>query len=223
VSRVGDIVWNDILPRSPVFTTGEVTELGGMDVRNVSRDLSRLAEDGRIVRIRRGLWAITGHPDFSPYAVVPHLFEEADAGYISFFTALNLHGLIEQIPQLIEVATRINKKSLETPVGTYEFHQLQDELYGGFEPADRRWSYLLATPEKAIFDALYISVRKGRQFARFPELEVNGGFSEQKLTDWIERIEDRRIRTAVVRRWKESSGEIDNSSGGGARALPSGD
>ncbi len=214
MTRVAEIVWNDILPRSPVFTTGEVTELGGMDVRNVSRDLSRLAEDGRIVRIRRGLWAVTGHPDFSPYAVVPHLFEEKDAGYVSFFTALNLHGMIEQIPQLIEVATRINKKSLETPVGTFEFHQLQDELYGGFEPADRRWSYLLATPEKAIFDALYISVRKGRQFARLPELEFNEGFSERTLTDWIERIEARSIRTAVVRRWKELSGQIENAETG---------
>lgn len=210
MTRVGELVWKDILPRSPVFTTAEVAELGGMDVRNVSRDLSSLAEDDRIVRIRRGLWAVRGHPDFSPYVVVPHLFEEEHAGYVSFFTALNLHGMIEQIPQLIEVATRINKKSLETPVGTFEFHQLQDALYGGFEPADQQWSYLLATPEKAIFDALYISVRKGRQFARFPELEVNEGFSERTLTDWIERIESRSIRTAVVRRWKELSAKIEN-------------
>lgn len=214
MTRVGDIVWNEILPRSPVFTTGEVAELGGMDVRNVSRDLSSLAEDGRIVRIRRGLWAITGHPDFSPYVLVPYLFEEEDAGYVSFFTALNLHGMIDQIPQLIELATRINKKSLETPVGTFEFHQLQEALYGGFEPADQRWSYLLATPEKAIFDALYISVRKGRQFARFPELEVSEGFSERTVTDWIERIEARSIRTAVVRRWKELSRKIENAQTG---------
>lgn len=29
---------------------------------------------------------------------------------------------------LIEVATRINKKSVDTPFGTYEFHQLQEDL-----------------------------------------------------------------------------------------------
>lgn len=209
MTKVGEIVWNEILPRSPVFTTGEVAELAEMDVRNVSRDLSNLAEDDHVVRIRRGLWAVRGHPDFSPYVVVPHLFEEEDAGYVSFFTALNLHGMIEQIPQLIEVATRINKKSLDTPFGTYEFHQLQDNLYGGFEPADRRWSYLLATPEKAIFDALYISVRKGRQFARFPELEPTDEFCRQSLNEWMDRIEAPSIKTAVHRRWGELRGRLE--------------
>lgn len=203
MSRVSEIVWNEILPRSPVFTTSEVAELGDMNPRNVSRDLSKLAEKGSITRVRRGLWAVSGHPDFSPYAVVPYLFEDEDAGYVSFFTALSLHGMIEQIPQLIEVATRINKKSLETPFGTYEFHQLQERLFGGWEPADRRWSYLLATPEKAVFDAMYISVRKGRQFARFPELVLPDDFSESALLNWVGRLGSRRLESAVGKRWQE--------------------
>lgn len=203
MSRVSEIVWNEILPRSPVFTTSEVAELAGMAVGNVSRGLSKLADAGSITRVRRGLWAISGHPDISPYVVVPHLFEEEDAGYVSFFTALNLHGMIDQIPQLIEVATRFNKKSVETPFGTYEFHQLQEKLFGGWEPADRRWSYLLATPEKAVFDAMYISVRKGRQFARFPELTLPEDFSERALAGWIERLDSPVIQKAVRTRWSE--------------------
>lgn len=203
MTRVSEIVWNEILPRAPVFTTAEVAELGEMDVRNVSRDLSRLAEDGQVTRVRRGLWAVSGHPDFSPYVVVPYLFEEEDAGYVSFFTALNQHGMIEQIPQLIEVATRINKKSLDTPFGTYDFHQLKAELYGGWEPADQRWSYLLATPEKAIFDSMYISVRKGRQFTHFPELVLTEEFSDQEVLEWIDRLDSSSIRSAVESRWSE--------------------
>lgn len=208
MTRVGELVWNEILPRTPVFTTSELAELGDMDVRNVSRDLSKLAENGQVTRVRRGLWAVSGHPDFSPYAVVPYLFEEDDAGYVSFFTALNLHGMIEQIPQLIEVATRINKQALDTPFGTYEFHQLQSELYGGWEPADQRWSYLLATPEKAIFDSMYISVRKGRQFARFPELDLTAKFSEKALFEWIGRVGSLSIRTALENRWNRLREEL---------------
>lgn len=209
MTRVSEIVWNEVLPRAPVFTTAEIAELAQMDVRNVSRDLSRLASDGLVKRVRRGLWAVSGHPDFSPYVVVPYLFEEEDAGYVSFFTALNLHGMIEQIPQLIEVATRINKKSLDTPFGTYDFHQLQQDLYGGWKPADQRWSYLLATPEKAIFDSLYISVRKGRQFARLPELVLTEEFSEQKVVGWIDRIDSRRIHSAVRNRWSKVRAQLD--------------
>lgn len=203
MTQVSEIIWNELLPRSPVFTTSRVAELAGMDVRNVSRDLGKLADSGQITRVRRGLWAASGHPDFSPYAVVPYLFEEREAGYVSFFTAFSLHGMIDQIPHLIEVATRLNKKSLETPFGTYEFHQLQEALFGGWEPADRRWSYLLATPEKAVFDALYISARKGRQFARFPDLELTEDFSQGALTDWVERIQSGSLRRAVQKRWKE--------------------
>ncbi len=203
MSKVSRIIWNDVLPRSPVFTTAEVAELGEIDVSYVSRSLSKLADDGRVTRVRRGLWAVSGHPDFSPYVIVPHLFEDEDSGYISFFTALNQHGMIEQIPQLIEVATRINKKSLATPFGTYEFHQLQDALYDGWKPADQRWSYLLATPEKAIFDSIYISVRKGRQFARFPELMLTADFSEDNLRAWIEELGSPSLRTAVENRWRQ--------------------
>lgn len=208
MTNVSQIIWNDILPRAPVFTTAEVAELGDMDRSYVSRSLSKLADDGQVTRIRRGLWAVSGHPDFSPYAVVPYLFEEEDAGYVSFFTALSQHGMIEQIPRLIEVATRINKKSLETPFGTYEFHKLQEALYGGWKPADRRWSYLLATPEKAIFDAIYISVRKGRQFARFPELLLTADFSEEELLAWIDELDSSSIRTAVQNRWIQLKDQV---------------
>lgn len=157
MSRAMEIIWREILPGSPLFTTSQVTQLARMDVRNVSRDLPKLADDGLVTRVRRGLWAVSGHPDFSPYAVVPHLFEEEDAGYVSFFTALHLHGMIEQIPQLIEVATRINKKSLDTPFGTYQFHQLQPELYDG----------------------------------------------------WIDRIDARRIHSAVRNRWNALQAELE--------------
>lgn len=208
MTRVGELIWNEILPRSPVFTTAEVAELGELDVPYVSRSLSKLAEEGQVTRVRRGLWAVSGHPDFSPYAIVPYLFEEEDAGYVSFFTALNQHGMIEQIPQLIEVATRINKKSLETPFGTYEFHQLMEPLYGGWKPADQRWSYLLAKPEKAIFDTIYISVRKGQQFVRLPELTLTEDFSEDDLLGWIERLESLSIRNAVKSRWSRLREEI---------------
>lgn len=208
MSRVSEIIWNEILPRTPVFTTAEVAETGNIDVSYVSRSLSKLAEDEQVTRIRRGLWAVSGHPDFSPYVVVPYLFENEDAGYVSFFTALNQHGMIEQIPQLIEVATWINKKSLDTPFGTYDFHKLQDALYGGWKPADQRWSYLLATPEKAIFDAIYISIRKGRQFASFPELTLTAEFSEDELLGWIDELGSESIRNAVENRWTQLKGQV---------------
>jgi len=60
-------------------------------------------------------------------------------------------------------------------------------------------------------DALYISVRKTRQFARFPRLDVTEEFSEQGMTEWIDRTDSESIRTAVVRRWNELREELEEA------------
>jgi predicted transcriptional regulator of viral defense system len=72
-----------------------------------------------VTRIKRGLWAVTRHPDFSPFALVPYLFAHGQKGYVSLLTALNLHGMIEQIPRSIQIATT-QRPRLKTPVATFE-------------------------------------------------------------------------------------------------------
>lgn len=202
MSRVSDVVWNEILPRSPVFTTGEVARRAGVTSPNASAALSRMADRDLITRVRRGLWAITGDPEFDPHVVVPHLFEREDDGYVSFFSALSLHGMIDQIPRMVEVASRVNKKTVQAPFATYDFHQIQRRLFGGFEPVDRAWSYLLATPEKALFDVMYIGSRKGRQFSHLPELSRPRPFSERQVEQWISKLRSDPIVRAVSGRWE---------------------
>lgn len=212
VSEIDRTIWRELLPSTPVFTTRQVRERTESRPETVSRRLRDLADDGILVRIRRGLWGMPDHPDFSPYAVVPHLFEEARAGYVSLVTALHLHGLIEQIPQTIHVVTTTRRRSLETPVGHYDFHTIAEELFGGFTPYDRQWSFQIARPEKALFDVCYFSVRKGRRFSRLPELAVPDDFDRGEFRHWVEMVEDEPLRRAVQRRGLEVGairGEID--------------
>ena len=121
MKKVVQIVWSELLPLSPVFTTREVARRAGVALSNASRDLAELEKNGMLVRVRRGLWAVLGHPDFSPYAVVPHLFAEQPSGYVSLLSALNLHGMMEQIPRVVQIATTVQRPKLQTPVGAYEF------------------------------------------------------------------------------------------------------
>lgn len=83
MNRVSRVIWNDLLPRSPLFSTAAVAELAGIGLPVASRDLGKLEREGVITRITRGLWAVPTHPDFSPYAVVPHLFAEQLGGTAS--------------------------------------------------------------------------------------------------------------------------------------------
>lgn len=206
--KVARIIWNELLPTSPVFSTAEVAERAGVALSNASRDLGGLEEDGMVVRVRRGLWAVPGHPDFSAYAVVPHLFTERPGGYVSLLSALNLHGIMDQIPRAVQVVTTGQRPKLRTPVGTYEFHAISPGLFGGHGPYRRTGNFDIATPEKAIFDTLYISARKGRRFAFLPELELPTGFASSDVAQWIGRIDHLPLRIAVQERWDEVASRV---------------
>lgn len=209
MKKVAQTVWTEMLPRSPVFTTAEVAERAAVAPSNVSRDLAELEKSGMLLRVRRGLWAIQGHPDFSPYAVVPHLFGEPPGGYVSLLSALNLHGMMEQIPRLVQVVTTGQRPKLRTPVGTYEFYQIAPKLFGGYGLYRRTGNFDIATPEKALFDTLYLSARKGRRFAALPEIELAGDFSRPEVERWLERIEHPPLRTAVRERWAKLASRVD--------------
>src|SRR5580704_6153918 len=111
MTQVGPIVLRDVTPRAPIFTTATAAAAADVSPDTASRGLARLQEQGLVTRLVRGLWADTRHPDFSPYAVVPFLLARSpsqegqpSAGYVSFLSALHLHGILSQIPPAIQVA-----------------------------------------------------------------------------------------------------------------------
>ncbi len=208
MNKVAQIIWTELFPFSPVFTTAEVAKRAGVALSNASRDLAGLEKNRMLVRVRRGLWAVPGHPDLSPYAVVPHLFADEPGGYVSLLSALNLHGMMEQIPRVVQIVTTAQRSKLQTPIGTYEFYRIAATLFGGHGPYRRSGNFEIATPEKALFDTLYFSARKGRRFAALPEIEVPAGFSGSEVERWIERIGHAPLRSAVTTRWADLAGRV---------------
>lgn len=196
------------LPR-PVFTTREVVELTGSSLAVTSRHLGSLGRRGVLTRVTRGVWAQPRHPHFSPYAAVPVILRATRRkqsgethGYISLLSALSLRGVISQIPRTISVVTTKRLPILRTRVGTYEFHQLEPTLIGGFEPYGQARNFDLATAEKALFDTLYLSARRGRRFAHLPEIDLPRTFRPREVELWISRIRYGRLQSAVAQRWR---------------------
>ncbi|MGH7556486.1 MAG: type IV toxin-antitoxin system AbiEi family antitoxin domain-containing protein [Gemmatimonadota bacterium] len=207
---MSELLWKSVLPLSPIFTTAELADTGEIRLSNASRDLAKLASRGMITRVKRGLWADSRHPDFSPYAVVPYLFQQGESGYVSLLSAMNLHGMIEQIPRVVQVMTLRQRAHLRTPVGTYEFHRIQPDLFGGYEPYGRLGEFDIAKPPKALFDAMYLSSRRTRRFSHLPEIELVGGFSTEEVDSWIARIGHESLRTAVRNRWVDLKNRIES-------------
>lgn len=208
MTNVGRAIWTEMLLTSPVFTTRDVAEAAGVRPSNASRDLARLEEAGMLLKVRRGLWAIPTHPDFSPYAVVPHLFSDSQEGYVSLLSALNLHGMIDQIPRVVHVMATTQRADLVTPVGHYTFHQIQPDLFDGFGAYRVTGNFDIATPEKALFDTLYLSTRKGQRFSHLPELELPDDFSWAQIEEWTDRVELDPLRIAIQERCAAVRGSV---------------
>lgn len=161
------------------------------------RRLRGLEEAGLVRRLRRGLWALD--PNVTPFVVAPYLTAPLPA-YISFFSALSQHEMIEQIPRQVSVASLDRAQRITTTIGTYEIHHLAPELFGGYDGSEE--TGYLATPEKALFDAVYVRAAAGSQ-AFFPELLPPRDFDAAKLQEWTARIGSARLRTLVSRRLDE--------------------
>jgi predicted transcriptional regulator of viral defense system len=212
VKKITEAVWKTLLPRSPVFTTRDAAEAADVAIDVASRDLAKLARRGMIARLTRGIWADVKHPDFSPYAAVPYLLRARDhnaVGYVSLLSAMSLHGMIEQIPRVIQVVADKQRPRLKTAIGTYEFHKIQPELLGGYIPYGMIGSFDVATPAKALFDTLYLSARRGRRFSHLPEVTLTKGFSAAELEEWIHRTEFQKLRLAVAARWQHLRATIE--------------
>lgn len=181
----------------PVVTNREAAARWQTSQRVAGQRLRALDDAGLVRHLRRGLWALD--VDVDPFALAAYLTAPYPA-YVSLWSALSRHGMIEQIPRQISISSLDRARRIATSVGTYDVHHLAPELFGGF--SGREESGYLASPEKALFDTVYVRAAAGRR-AFFPELSLPAGFSEPRLEEWLDRIGSARLKTIVARQVRE--------------------
>ncbi len=179
-----------------VFTTHELHAISGKSLSAVTQALNYLVRQDLIFKVYRGVWAEAGTGGVSPYSVIPFLFPRHRA-YVSFVSALHLHGIIEQIPHIITLASVSHAATLRTTVGTFNVHQVAPSFFTGFDWYEGTGTFLIAEPEKALVDSLYLSACKKRRFGHFPELRFPRSFSFKKAEGWVKTISNAMIRTSV--------------------------
>lgn len=181
----------------PVFRTREIAALRGTSVGAASQALRGLERQGVVSRVARGVWCVPSDPRFNRFLLVSYL-SGVHRAYVSFVSALHLHGMIEQIPHVVYAATTAHSHIETTSLGEYSFHQIVPRFFDGFDWYRGQQSFLIASAEKALVDSLYLSTRRGRRFASLPELELGRPFSIQRARGWIRRIPDERIKSLVA-------------------------
>ena len=186
----------------PVFTTHELVTLSGKSRPTVTQCLSRLTKQGLLTKIYRGVWAEPGQKPLSPFEIIPYLFPRQRV-YVSFISALHVHGIVEQIPQVVTLASLSHTKTLRTKAGVFSVHQMTPAFFDGFGWYKGTGSFLIAEPEKALIDSLYLSSRRKKQFGYFPETNFPTTFSFKKARRWIAQIPQKEIRLYILRKLEE--------------------
>lgn len=177
----------------PVFTSSELAAVSGKSLSATVQALNYLQKQGVVFKIYRGIWAEVLPNSVSLYSVIPFLFPSQRV-YVSFISALHFYGIIEQIPQVVTLASTGHSKTVTTKLGTFSVHQIAPAFFDGFDWYKDEGSFLIAEPEKALVDCLYLAGCKKKQFAYFPELDFPKTFSFEKAKEWIKKIPNPKVR-----------------------------
>ena len=192
---------------APVVETRDVAALLQVSASNATTILRRLAHEGLVLHLSRGRWLVNENID---QLALPELISAPYPAYVSLQSALFHHGIIEQIPSVIYAVTLARPRRVETPRGTISFHRMPPELFKGFELAARS-DAKIATPEKALFDLLYLAPGRSRVFSKLPELAIPRHFQWQRLKEYTQLVQSAGRRSFIAERIKAIRSAASNS------------
>ncbi|MFP4346257.1 MAG: hypothetical protein ACLFU8_16300 [Anaerolineales bacterium] len=146
-----------IVEDTPLFETG-VLLAGDVDPANVRRQLSRWTAVGKLLQLRRGLYALA--PPYQktaphPFLVANHLVKPS---YVSLQAALAYYGLIPEYVAEVTSVTTGRPEQMETPLGRYSFRHVKTSRFYGYRQLDvgDDQQAFVARAEKALLDQIYL-------------------------------------------------------------------
>ncbi len=115
--------------------------------------LQRLEKSEIIKRVSKGKYHFV-FKDKNEFELANFL---VNPSYISLESALNFYGILPQFPYTITSITTLKTRRIIVQEKEYLFSHIDLNYYWGFVKRDK---FLIATPEKALLDALYFMSKK---------------------------------------------------------------
>jgi hypothetical protein len=153
--------WPDLLRLVAGRTLFEAAALlaGDDSPAEVRRQLSRWTATGKLIQLRRGLYAVA--PPFSHAAPDPFLLASLlrKPSYVSLQSALQYHGVIpESVPSVTSVTTG-RPGTFRTAFGTFHYRHILPGLFWGYQDVERSDGdrACVAFTEKALLDLYHLT------------------------------------------------------------------
>jgi len=142
----------------PVFR-GSLLLSGDRDPADVRRQLARWQAAGKIVQLRRNVYALA-----KPWRLIePHPFVIANQLHspscVSLQSALSFHGMIPEAVPVTTSVTTGRPADIRTPLGRYVFRHVRADVFFGYSRVavvDDQEAFV-ADPAKALLDLVYLT------------------------------------------------------------------
>ena len=181
-----------------LFSAKDLAEVFGISQASAKLACHRYAREEIMVRLKRDLYILTENwkklEEDGKFRVANRLQVPS---YISFTTALAHYGITTQIPRgFYESTALLRTARFEIKEAVFRYRKFQKKLYFGFI---KKENYFIATPEKALCDALYLA-----SFYRY-RLDV-GAIDFRKINSKefgkMNKFFPKKTRDAVRKIWK---------------------
>jgi predicted transcriptional regulator of viral defense system len=172
------------------FTTNQVYASYPEFNRN---NLGHWVRQGYLIRLRQGYYAFPEYKESTDFTLyfANTIYKPS---YISLHTALSFYGIIpESVPEITSVTT-LKTITFSNDFGEYSYKNIRPELMFGYDLRDMEGGrrIMLATPEKAIIDLLYLypfyNTERDLEDLRLDESYMEDDFNAKRLTDFSDRI-----------------------------------
>lgn len=156
--------------KEPIFSLQDLALIGQ---KNIPSQLSALTQSGDFIRLKNGLYVINSRKD--DVASEHIAFRMYEPSYVSLEWALHRHGLMPDITYNVTSITTKTTRTFKNVFGSFIYKNIKRDLFFGYEKKEDKpgQTYLLAEPEKALLDYLYLNLSRLRGADDLEELRLN--------------------------------------------------
>ncbi len=154
-----------------LFSPLDVTRLFGVSKTAAAFLVHRYTKRGYIVRAKQGLYAFAE-------ALPPDLYlanKLYEPSYVSLESALSYHRVIPETVYEVTSVTPKSTRRFETLGRVFTYHTIKKAAFTGYTLEKQGgFSFLIAEPEKAFVDILYLRMLDGKKpIRRFKKEKIN--------------------------------------------------
>lgn len=187
----------------PYFDMQTIAQLSGETRHTLRIQLSRWIKRGRLVPLRRGMYALGSAFRRRPISAAALANSLYSPSYLSFQWALGFHGLIPEMVVTYTSATTRAPRTFQNEFGKFRYKHVKNDFFFGYETMKiDEQRVQVALPEKALLDFWHSEpgewTEERMRSMRFQAFDV---VSMKRLNEFVKRWDSPRLIRALVQ-WR---------------------